>query len=340
MFGNGGNDSIYDIANGSNDTFVGGFGHDSILDAGSVNLIFGNQDNDTILAASGGTAGTSTVFGGLGDESIVVQQTAQAFGNEGSDTIYASEAESATVIGGNDSADGNDLITTGLGADFVFGNGGADTIVTDEGSDTVVGGAGSDTVDLGRGGNLAFGNEGDDTIASSATSQNTVFAGAGDDSIRMTNASKTARDTLQGNEGNDSIRGNRGVDTISGGSGSDVFAYSTGGDDGNNAAGGGPVEHVTDVSFAEDKFQPDFPVVFAASVGAGTGANAAANSASAAAFALNASANENVAAQFTFNGRTFLVINQDAIFNAFDDTDDLLLEITGVTGTIATSNFI
>ena len=47
-----------------------------------------------------------------------------------------------------------------------------------------------------------------------------------------------------------------------------------------------------------------------------------------------------MAAQFTFGGRAYLAINQDATRNAFDDAGDLLLDITGVTGTIATSNFI
>jgi hypothetical protein len=46
------------------------------------------------------------------------------------------------------------------------------------------------------------------------------------------------------------------------------------------------------------------------------------------------------AAQFTFGGRTYLAINQDATLNAFDDTGDLLFDITGVTGAIATSRFI
>ena len=67
--------------------------------------------------------------------------------------------------------------------------------------------------------------------------------------------------------------------------------------------------------------------------------NAAAGSAIAAAFALNGSANANVAAEFTFNGRTFLAINQDATSTGSTDAGDLLIDITGVTGTIATSNF-
>jgi hypothetical protein len=48
----------------------------------------------------------------------------------------------------------------------------------------------------------------------------------------------------------------------------------------------------------------------------------------------------NVAAQFTFGGRTYLAINQDAAQNAFLDTGDLLIDITSVTGTIGSGNFV
>jgi hypothetical protein len=37
---------------------------------------------------------------------------------------------------------------------------------------------------------------------------------------------------------------------------------------------------------------------------------------------------------------TYLAINQDVVFDQFLDTGDLLLDITGATGTIAASNFI
>jgi hypothetical protein len=42
-----------------------------------------------------------------------------------------------------------------------------------------------------------------------------------------------------------------------------------------------------------------------------------------------------IAAQFTFGGRTYLAINLAG--NGFNDSDDLLLDITGFTGTIRTA---
>ena len=107
----------------------------------------------------------------------------------------------------------------------------------------------------------------------------------------------------------------------------------------NNAAGGGPVEFITDVNWAEDKFDTTPNITFATNTGAGTGAdlNASANNAINSASALAGGA-LTVAAQFTFGGHTYLAIN---LANAgFVDTEDLLLDITGATGAIGASNFI
>ena len=269
------------------------------------------------------------------------------FGNEGNDTVDAvTNTGGLTVVGGNDSADGSDSIFTGVGADLLFGNGGNDTISVGLGNDTAVAGFGNDCVlDVGAGGNnLYFGNEGNDTLASVASpGQNTVFGGLGNDSIRMSQDAglATNTDSLQGNEGNDSIQGSDAVDTISGGSGNDLFVYPSAVHDGNNAAGGGPVELITDLNWAEDKFDTGTQVTFAANMGAGTGVdlNTSANNAIAAAFALSGGGANVVAAQFTFAGRSYVAIDQAGL-GTFVDAQDLLLDITGVTGTIATSNFI
>ena len=95
------------------------------------------------------------------------------------------------------------------------------------------------------------------------------------------------------------------------------------------------------MDFSLDRFLTNTQAVtFATNTGAGTGAdlNASANNAIAAAFALAGSTGW-VAAQFTFTGRTYLAIDQ-AGAGTFVDAADLLIDITGVTGTIATSNFI
>ena len=42
---------------------------------------------------------------------------------------------------------------------------------------------------------------------------------------------------------------------------------------------------------------------------------------------------------FAFNGRSYVAIDQAGAFGAFTDTLDLLIDITGVTGTVATGSF-
>jgi Ca2+-binding RTX toxin-like protein len=346
VYGNGGNDTIFSLSGA--DTFIGGFGNDSLFENNIPNgnqVIFANQGNDTIFVSPG----EDTVWGGLGNDSINQGGGGGSplwFGNEGADTMNAAASDAVTVVGGQDSADGADSILTGDAADFILGNGGNDTLSSEAGVDTVVGGFGNDCIfndNIQHGANLVFGNEGDDQIfVLGSDGNNTVFGGLGNDSIRMNAVPGgvfTNRDTLQGNEGNDTIRGNAEIDTISGGTGNDVFAYAAADEDGNNAAGGGPVEFITDVNFAVDRFLTGTAITFATNTGAGTGVdlNASANNAIAAATALNGGVNT-VAAQFTFGGRTYLAIN--LINNGFLDSEDLLLDITGATGAISGTNFI
>ena len=289
VFGNGGDDTLN--SNDGHDTLIGGFGNDCIYTPGSAfdDLVFGNEGHDTILVDSG----NDTVFGGLGDDDlsgVYIAGDPLYFGNEGADTIRINNSGNGafTILGGNDSADGGDYLVAAAGSAFVFGNGGADTVSSSEADDTVVGGFGSDSIVDFSGSNLLFGNEGDDTlVVESGPGANTVFGGLGNDFIRTGDVISGGADLVQGNEGNDTIFGARRIDTVSGGSGSDVFAYAEARDDGDNAAGGGPVERITDLNWAADRIQAFEPVAFAANIGTGTGAdlNATANGAIAAAFA-------------------------------------------------------
>ncbi len=69
------------------------------------------------------------------------------------------------MVGGNNSADGDDTIIDGAGTALIFGNGGNDTISSDAGNDTAIGGFGNDFVldGNGTGNNLIFLNEGNDS---------------------------------------------------------------------------------------------------------------------------------------------------------------------------------
>ena len=338
MFGNGGNDSL-NAGNGS-DTYVGGFGDDRIIDpiAGGADLVFANEGNDYINVYGG----NDTVFAGQGNDSVFVSGADHPlyYLGEGNDTLDGGVATGAmTVVGGNDAFDGADSIIVGSGADIVFGNGGADTIRDQGGDNTLIAGAGNDSVQCTSAGtDLIFANEGDDTVGS-ASGQDTVFGGQGND---LLTGGADPFQLLIGGEGNDTVVGLLGIDTLMGGSGADVFRYTLAADDGNNANPGGPIEQITDVNFDEDRFQVMQTVGFAANVGAVNSGNleASAELAIQAVLALGGGGAQHVAAQFAFNGRSYLAIDQAGAFGAFTDTLDLLIDVTGATGTIGAGDFL
>ena len=338
IFGNGGNDTI----NGGlgDNTLVAGFGDDSIIagDGTGADLVFGNEGDDTIDVRPG----TGLLFGGQGNDSVLVLSgQGQFFLNEGNDTFSAlgSNTSPLTVVGGNDAADGNDFILTGLAADVVLGNGGADTIFGGNGNNVLVGGFGADCVAGGNDSDLLFGNQDNDTIfLGNGEGADTVFAGQGNDCIFGNSGS--GRATILGNEGNDTFFAEGGADTIAGGAGSDLFRYSESNDDGDGAAGG-PIEHITDVNFAEDRFQfSAVNVGFAASAGVGSATNltqAAANAIDT--VSRQATSGGSVAAVFSWTGRTYLAV--DTFGNGiFQDSADFLIDITGAVGTVSASNFL
>jgi Ca2+-binding RTX toxin-like protein len=202
-------------------------------------------------------------------------------------------------------------------------------------------------------GTVSFGNQGNDLISTRGIydifprDNSTVAGGQGDDHIVDGSLAQptSGASVLQGNEDNDTIAGTGGVDTITGGDGRDVFEYLFSSDDGNNAAGGGPIERITDLNWAEDRFDVGVPVTFATDMtGRTTGPNLAAqaDSAIAGAFALaGADPLERVAVQFAFNGRAYLAVDSafGGVEGRFDDRDDVLLDITGVVGTISAGGF-
>ena len=168
-----------------------------------------------------------------------------------------------------------------------------------------------------------------------------MFGGLGNDSI----IGGTGRDTIQGNEDNDTIRGDllaRAASTPSPVAPATTCSPTGSvGEDGDNVAGGGPVEFLTDVDWSVDRIQLLGPVInFAANMGAGTGVDLAtsATNAIAAAVALNGG-DTHVAAQFTFAGRTYVVMNIGGGAD-FNDGQDVAVDVTGVTGTISAANFI
>ena len=128
-----------------------------------------------------------TIAGGTGDDSIlwipVPGDTAVLFGKFGSDTIQAAGTRPVTIVGGDGSSDGHDLLTGSSASDFLFGNGGNDTINGTNGNDTMVGGPGDDSIfTAGSGNDVILANKGRDTI-NVFPGIDLVFAGQDNDSV-------------------------------------------------------------------------------------------------------------------------------------------------------------
>ena len=233
---------------------------------GSFEGLVGSTYGDKLTTGSNNT----TVFGGLGDDTLTVAGGAQitVFGGVGNDSIGVAAGSEVTVFG----EDGNDSIGVGGSATLVtvFGGLGDDTIGVGglASQVTVFGGDGNDTIGVGG---LAsqvtvFGGDGgDDIVVNGGTGvlvvgsggiaagpNVTVFgaSGADNDSIVVAGGSDI---TVFGADGNDSIGVSGGLNvTVFGGVGDDTIGVTGGtqvtvfGGEGNDSIGvGGGVSQVT-----------------------------------------------------------------------------------------------
>ena len=98
---------------------------------------------------------------------------------------------------------------------------------------------------------------------------------------------------------------------------------------------------ITDLVWGTDQISvPRLPVAVGTPIIAGANSlvEAAADAIAAVQAANGVAAPIAVAAQFTYSGATYLVVNRVAA--GFTDADDILLDITGVTGEISVSSFV
>ena len=224
--GTDGNDNIWGGTRGR-DLVESGDGNDIIgLRGGSVDA---GADNDFVY---------STAEGGILDFVDL---------GDGFNNIWSLADSSFTVASGNDGgtygySDGDDILTTGSGNDFVYqisgaAQGGVKTLLLGDGNNTVSLGAvqsseiftgsGIDGIDLGDGSHDIDTGAGNDII--------NITGGRGDDMI----AAGAGNDFVQASSSNDMIRGNAGNDTIFAGGGNDIvegnanddFLYGQGGND-------------------------------------------------------------------------------------------------------------
>jgi Ca2+-binding RTX toxin-like protein len=245
---------------------------------------------------------------------------------------------------------GNNVLTGNSANNTLNGGGGNDTLNGSTGVDTLIGGLGNDIFQIDSTTDVITENtgEGTDTIQSSVTFSLATFPNI--ENLTLTGSSaidgtgntannvltgNAANNILSGDTGNDILTGAAGKDTLTGGAGIDKFGYKT----------------LTDSLLANYDLITDFNattgndlfLVTTARAGFTNGLTVATLDATGIGTALTTTNfAANFAAQFTFTSgmttRTFVAIN-DAIAG-FNASTDSIVEVTGLTGTLAIGNFV
>ena len=181
----GGNDRV-ELDTGVLTTVIGGGGNDVIEH--NAAFVSGGSGNDKIVPLSfGGGAGTVTVEGCDGNDTIWGSWDDDALsGGAGRDRIYGQG--------------GNDLLDGAGGNDLLFGDLGGNGFYDDPTFDTLLGGAGHDYLFGGHFGDSLAGGSGNDHLVGEH----------GDDSLY----GNAGEDTLEGGEHEDYLEGGSGVDQM------------------------------------------------------------------------------------------------------------------------------
>lgn len=199
--------SIENVTTGSGADYVYGSTGTNLINTGANNdIVYGGAGADTLSGGSGtdmldGGADSDTVDYSAASTVVVVHlDTPTQYGQYGSGSGGAVETDTLVSI---------ENVTTGSGADYVYGSASANAINTGANNDYVLAGNGTDTVNSGSGLDYVEGSYGSDTI--NAGSENDKVYGGADN------------DTIYGSDGDDSIYGDHGNDTLYGGEGKDVL---------------------------------------------------------------------------------------------------------------------
>lgn len=178
----------------------------------------------TLSGTSQGTAGTASITGSTGHDSITVGGFASTVvGGAGNDSIIGGSASDnlSSVAGENTitGSGGNDILTGGTGNDSITGASGRDNITGADGNDTLAGGGGNDTISAGAG------NDGITETVTAADSIN-IDGGAGNDTLTLTGFNLlTAEDILSGGTETDTL--SVAVVNATAGSGANVTGWET-----------------------------------------------------------------------------------------------------------------
>ena len=304
------------LGTAGNDWIQAGAGNDYLDPGAGRDTMIGSSGNDIYVVDSIGDVVTETST--LATEIDQVQSSI-------SYTLGAN-VENLTLIGAeNINGTGNSLNNN------IRGNAANNTLNGVDGDDVFFSLDGDDVINAGNGNDKAFAGIGNDTL-NGETGNDILYGEDGNDIIFGGNGN----DLLYGDAGNDTISGGVGSDTITGGLGTDRFVYSNF----NDSLLAAP-DRIIDFNPGESD-----RIALAALPTSlfNAGVFSTATTLSAAAIAAYADANPNLtgiqslaanqAVFFGWNGGTYLSVNDSLA--AFNSSNDLLINVTGITGTIAT----
>lgn len=326
----------YLVSGSSADTIVLGGGGNDKVDAGLGDDVISAVDADidgNDVAINGGDGADSLTFTdaatvSAGDLANITNVETITFGDFTSTLVMGTASEAAGIVTVDASAmgSGNTLGITDTGA-----------VASDA---TVTGGAGNDSVvlDSATGDLNLVGNGGDDTLTTNSGTDS-VDGGAGNDTI-VTGA---ANDTIDGGAGTDDITGGAGVDSLTGGADADDFIFTAATESTSTA-----VDVITDFSANGDTIDFDTTTGSgnATSFTDGTGddydTGNATLEAAADAFmaAINGSTGADAAGIFSYGGKTYVVINDDNDGTFETGDGDLIVDISGYSGTFDVADFV
>jgi len=229
--GDGSNNAASTTGDIHADALFGGAGDDTLI-LGAGGLIQGNQGNDA-LSAGGGQA---TMYGGQGNDTFSAmsgEHDSFMQGNKGDDLLQGGSFDTLLGGQGDDTISGGGILDGNLGNDSLTGTG------------QLLGEGGNDTLTSNGFGDVLTAGDGDDSLTSSvsAAGGTVMDGGAGDDSITTNHA----HDTLLGGAGDDVLTSTGSSNSMTGGAGADRFLFGT------VPTSPGSVTAITDWNGAEDK---------------------------------------------------------------------------------------
>ena len=319
-----GSANINGTGNTNANTIRGNSGN-NILDGKGITTYMGA--NDQLIGGAGNDTYIVSVVGAFFNTTIITENL-----NEGTDTVQYSSTDSFGNYTLGDNLE--NLILTGTGDFSGTGNSLNNVITGNSGNNFLDGGVGVDTVNYSNATAAVIVSLSSDYLN---TPPNSATGGGGSDNLsNFENViGSNFNDTLIGSSGNNTLTGAGGKDTLTGGLGSDRFDYKTL----TNSLLGSTNNSFDVITDFNSTTGNDLFLVTTARAGfTNAGAVTTLNNAGIIAKLTTTNFGANFAAQFTFGTRTFVAINNATA--GFSATTDAIIEVTGLTGTLATSNFV